>query len=280
MASTEADIVFAMPISSDYCEALSTEQLRSISRAPFVIHPNCHYEAYYPSFDYVRDTDNKHISISNFDNPHWDYLCHISYALFVMNISIENAAEALRRPMHIDLVKRMAASSLLNLKSREDFIIDKYGNTDLNIPVRFSSLLGQSSDLSSCFHTFNHPSPSFLGNCLKLLIDSFCHSDLSSQRSGVRERLLGLRGAIGESLIPAIPTVILPVYPFVSTSLGFPSSYNLATSYNTGKPSLTLEESISACFAAYALFNTYIHEAIVQSWRYAKAQEITCQLMN
>lgn len=140
-----ADLVIAMPISPAYKDGLGTLELRELSTCPFIIHPNAHFEGFYPSFDYVRDDQGRHLDLNSFGNPHWDYLCHLTYSCFDSQMTECESVRLLSCQSADSIVNDMYSESLKNLISREQKMIQDHSSYPNSTLVAISNILSKSA---------------------------------------------------------------------------------------------------------------------------------------
>ena len=207
-----ADLIVGMPVSKQSKPGLGTAELLAISKCAFVVHPNIHFEGSYPTFDYVRNDEKKHLELGKLNNPFGDYFCFLLYTFWADGKSSADCYELLQLPNPTELVKGFYMHSLDNLRIREAESASSYLNIRSYEFVRVSQFFEEDRFDLEYFDTFNHPSSMLLKKFLDVLIDT------TELKTILRRRGLNNLSSIKAPVISE--KLRLPVYQLVANSLG------------------------------------------------------------
>lgn len=263
----QADLVVSMPVTErGKWDGLSTKQLMEISSCPFVIHPNAHFEGYFPSFGICYYESGTHVPLYAKGNPTSDYLCFLTYALYTLGIDTEGCDSALGADCLVPLVQDYYKQSLKTLSLREDAYATDYNVTSKSVFVPISDLLSNPIETSRNFDSINHPSGPFLAILLhRILRRAYEEFGFNLPWIGELER------AMCEM---SIVSPVLPIYPLVASSLNHQAGSRIGLSF-TNKPDFLTQTTVVT--KAYAFFENLDGEdrsAIEKSPKFESSMKI------
>jgi hypothetical protein len=268
----EADLVVSMPIlEREKWDGLSAKQLMEICSCPFVIHPNAHFEGYFPTFGICYYESGLHIPIHSKGNPTSDYLCFLCYALFTLGIDADGCHRALEANCFIPSIQEYYNKSLSVLASREGLYAVEYNRTSKCVFVPISDLIEDARETARCFDSMNHPSGPFLEILLRRILGR-ADDEFGMDFPWIVD-LLSQIGAM------SIVSPVLPIYPFVARSLNYEAGARSGLTYTNKPDSINQKEVVTKAYDFFESLNEEDRMAIEKSPKFEFSIEIAKALL-
>lgn len=211
------DAVITQPIAAGYRNniGIDTDNLRSRMQPDqrLVLIPNLHFEGFFPTWGYMK---YKHGNLRGKMPPglvpdcasegifakirKTDYQCFFLLCAWFRGISINQTAALIEQRFDFELIRTWFADSLAEFAVREQ-------SCDTQMASILQNIITQSKYQ---FYSFNHPNKALLTTLALQLLNIL---KIESQN------IEALRSRV-DSLPDRLEQIQLPVYPFVSSSLG------------------------------------------------------------